>query len=565
MDTTLTVAAVVLLLLPGWALWLRIVGPQPSPEVAISGLPFALALAMVALHLCAYFSLTAFVVLWLPAAAAAAYSLYRQRPALRFDRALIALAALAAAIRFAPALLEDFPPGWDPYFHLLVSRLIEADWAHVAMLSPFEDIRINYPTGTHLLLALVTGCSGVSRYSVFQTLMVLFASLSCLQVYAWVHAATDNRRWALYALAAYGFLAVQGSLGYYAWGGLSNLVGMYILAGCLTIVAQRDAGERRWWALAPMYLGVMLASHHVLMVAFAVLLGMLLWLARDPQRRADARRLALGGCAAAALGVPFLLHHFLTGPGIHATGLLRYDEPPNTLWHVATSFGLAFFASILAGAVIFALAPRRWPLRAELLLPAAIMLVLFALFEYGGKLLMLWLYQRPLSPFTPSRFLTDAVYPLSAFSALLFLALERRIGRSVLPAVALLFLTNHGFYRPYFDFVIDPNRLAAYRWVEANTRPDTLVFDQFVHAPVLTNRAASETALPSSELSVVAPKRLLMQRMQSGEVPIEATDYPVVRFSYGAAAPHAPGSTLLLQRGPVTVLDLNPRVPARLP
>src|SRR5262249_43136829 len=158
----------------------------------------------------------------------------------------------------------------------------------------------------HLLVALIAKLTGASRYSTFQVLLVLVGSLTCLQVYAWVHAATGNRRWALYALGAYGFLAVQGSLGYYTWGGLPNVTGMYVLAGCVTIVAQRDAGERRWWALAPMYLGVMLASHHVLMVAFAVMLALLLWQLLDPERRADARRLALGGCAAAAVGVPFL-------------------------------------------------------------------------------------------------------------------------------------------------------------------------------------------------------------------------------------------------------------------
>ena len=504
--------------------------------------------------------------LWLLAGAGAAYSLYRQRPALRVDRALIVLAALAAAIRFAPALVQDFPPGWDPYFHLLVSRLIEEKWAHVATLSRFDDIRINYPTGTHLLLALITESTGASRYSVFQALIALFASLSCLQVYAWVHAATDNRRWALYALAAYSFLAVAGSLEYYRWGGLSNLVGMYILAGCLTIVAQRDAGERRWWALPPMYLGVMLASHHVLMVAFAVLLGLLAWLARDPQRRADARRLLLGGCAAAAFGVPFLLHHFLSsGHGIHDTGLLIWGEPPNTLAAIALGFGLVFFASVVAGAALYARAPRAWPLRAELLLPAGIMLALFVLFEYGGKQLMLALYQRPLSPLTPSRFLTDAVYPLSAFAGLAFLSLERRSGRSVLAVVALLFLTNHAYYRPYFEVVIDANRLAAYRWVEANTRPDTLVLDTFVHAPALTNRAAAATPLPSSELSRVAPKQLLMRRMLNGEVAVETTEYPAVHFSYGELPSYIPRSAILLQRGAVTVLDVNPRVPARLP
>jgi hypothetical protein len=289
MDTGLTLLAVALILLPGWALWWRLTGGAASLEVAITGLSVALALAMVVLYLCSYPGLAVFVVVWCAALLCALYVLRAHAPRIRIGRTLALLALGVAAIRFLPALVQEFPPGWDPYFHLLVVRLIEQSGAHVSTLSPFEDIPINYPLGTHLLVALIAKYSGASIYGVFQAVLVLFGSLTCLQLYAWVHVATGNRRWALYAMAAYGFLAVQGSLDYYAWGGLPNLAGMYVLAGCLTLVAQRDAGERRWWALPPMYLAIALCNHHVLMTAFAVLLLLLVWLLLDPQRRGDAR------------------------------------------------------------------------------------------------------------------------------------------------------------------------------------------------------------------------------------------------------------------------------------
>jgi len=563
MDTALTLLAAALVLLPGWVLWLRLVGPQPSQEVAITGLSFALALAMVVLHLCAYFSLTAFVVVWLCAGAGAIWALRPRWPRIPIDRALALIALGAAAIRFLPAMVQDFPPGWDPYFHLLIVRLIEQSGAQVATLSPFENIPINYPMGTHLLIALIAKSTGASMYSVFQVTLALFGSLTCLQVYAWVHAASGNPRWALYAMAAYAFLALNGSLEYFLWGGVPNLIGMYLVAGCLTLIAQRDAGELRWWALPPMYLAIALSNHHVLMAALAIMLALLVWLTLDPQRRADARRLLAGGCVAALVAVPFLVHRFLSGEhGIRDTGLLTYREPPVTLLSIATSYGLVFFLAAVAGAGLYARAFRARPLRVELLLPAAVLLVLFVLFEHGGRLIMIALHQSPIAPLTPSRFITDAACPLSAFAGLAFLQAEERIGRSLLPVVLLLFLTNATYYARQFQPPIDAQRLAAYRWVEANTRVDTLVIDNWVHAPVLTNRASIYTALPSSEPSAAAGKRALLLRILNREVPAESAGVPVVMITHRQVPLAAPPGVVLVRYAHGEIVDLNPRAPA---
>lgn len=566
MDTALTLLAIALILLPGWVLWARLLDPnQLSQETAITGLSFALALAMLVLHVCAYLSLTLFVALWLCAAAIALYTLTTRRVGIALDRTLVALALAAAVIRFLPVLVQEYPIGWDPNFHLLVVRLIEQQWALVTWLSPFEDMRINYPTGTHLLVALIAKCTGASIYAVYQAVLALFGSLTCLQVYAWVQAATGNRRWSLYAMAAYAFLAVQGSIGYYEWGGVPNLIGMYLLAGSLTVVAQRDAGARRWWALPPMYLAIALSSHHVLMVAFAVMLVLLAWLAMDRARRDDARSLFLGGCAAAVVGVPFLAHHFLSaGHDIHASRLLTYGEPQNTPWLIVSGCGIVFCAAVLTGAALYARDRRSHPLRAELLLPAAVMLALFALFEYGGRALLVALYQRPIAPFTPSRFITDAVYPLSAFAGLALLRLEERTGRWVLPLAVALFLTNARAYATYFEPAIDPDRLAAYRWVESNTRADTLVIDSWVQAPVVTNRASANMALPSSEWAAKAPKRRLLSQIQSGELRAESTGYAIVMVYYDPLPAGAEPRAILWQRGRISIIDVNQRVTARL-
>lgn len=563
MDSALTVLAAALILLPGWALWLRLAGPQPTQETAISGLSFALALAMLVLYVVAHASLAAFVVVWAVAVAVACARLIGRPPRFPVDRTLALLALGAAAVRFLPALLQDYPPGWDPNFHLLVIRLIEQKGALVATLSPFEDIPINYPTGSHLMVALVAKVTGASVYSVFQVVLALFGSLSCLQVYALAHAATENRRWALYAMVAYAFLAWAG-LGYYEWGGLPNLLGMYLLAGCLTVVMQREAGERRWWVLPIMWCAIALSNHHVLMAAFGVMLAVLCSLALQPARRADAKSLLSGACVAAAFAAPRLAYQFAPRQqSIHETGLLLYGEPEITLWSLLGHTGAVFLVAVVAGLVLYGRDPQRRALRRELLLAGAVLACLFVLFEYGGRFVMLAVYQRPISPFTPSRFLTDAAYPLSVFAGLALLEIERWLRRWTMPAACLLFLTHAPAYAKQFAPAVDANRRAAYLWVAANTRPDTLVIDPWVQAPVLTGRASSHTALPSSELWARASKRKLLQRISSGQTPVASARAPVILITYGQE-PLVPPERILLRHGYGYVVDLNPKLSARL-
>src|SRR5215213_1939086 len=143
MDTALILLALALILLPGWALWMRLAGGQASQAVAISGLTFAAALAIVVLYVTAYLSLAAFLAVWIPAAIAALAWLIAKRPRVRSDRTLVMLALAAAVVRFLPVLALDYPRGWDPNFHLLIVHLIEQSGAQVSSLSPFEDIAIS--------------------------------------------------------------------------------------------------------------------------------------------------------------------------------------------------------------------------------------------------------------------------------------------------------------------------------------------------------------------------------------------------------------------------------------
>jgi hypothetical protein len=100
--------------------------------------------------------------------------------------------------------------------------------------------------------------------------------------------------------------------------------------------------------------------------------------------------------------------------------------------------------------------------------------------------------------------------------------------------------------------------------VESNTRADTLVIDSWVQAPVVTNRASANMALPSSEWAAKAPKRRLLSQIQSGELRAESTGYAIVMVYYDPLPAGAEPRAILWQRGRISIIDVNQRVTARL-
>jgi len=311
-----------------------------------------------------------------------------------------------------------------------------------------------------------------------------------------------------------------------------------------------------------LYLAILVLNHHVAATAFIVLAAILCSLLLR-RRIQEARRLASGGVVAALCGLPFVwLRMSAEDSSIHDTGLLLYGEPLHTLSYIVGALGAVFFLSLLAGLGMWVWQRRDFPIVPSMLVGIVAFLALFVAFEYGGRIVMSSLFDRNIGPFTPSRFLTDAVYPLSLFAGFVFYRLEVRTSRSLIPVVVLLAAANFPTYRSYFEDPVSEARAGAYEWIDANTRPDTWVLDPYVHAAVLTRRVSSYMALPSSELWTRAANRQLFARLQEGEAPAELEGIPMVRIVDAGESLEGPFEVLWDHSTGLRVVDVNPARPA---
>ena len=546
MDLLLCALALLLLLLPGAALWHRTSPDPPGPERAITGLTFAVALATCAGYALTYLSLDIFLIAWgITAAAAGVLLLRRGCPSPRqlahnLGRHpwLLGLLLLTLVIRLAPTFAHTYPRGWDPYFHLLLVQKILAAGAHIRDWLPHEAIPLNYPTGSHLLLAALSRATQVPPHVLFKLLLALFGALTVAQVYALVSVSSGNRRLALLSAASYALLPAYGSLGYYRWGGLPNLMGMLVLLGALTTLARAPAPRHRL-LLPVFFVGICLLNHHVL--ASAVLLGLILLasLSLIPGERPRAVILLQAALISLLPGALYFLPRLKGGYSVLETGLLKYGEPVHTAGAILSKVGAGYILLALGGAALLAWgALRRRGTEPRvgrvLLLSCAGLLLLFCLFEYGGRLLAVQLLGRPIAPFTPSRFLTDAISLMAVFPGLLLLRVLGPVGKT--PALALgllllLSLENARLYRGYFEPVVKPPNEAAYGWIRANTPPNTVVLDRYIHAAYISGRVASNTPIPTSELWSRATRGPAMEAVLRGDLPPSALKAPVVLVS----------------------------------
>src|SRR5208283_28627 len=138
-------------------------------------------------------------------------------------RVALALILPAVVILQTDAIMHQLVPlGWDPSFHLLLAKKIALSDHLIRDWLPFEDAALNYPIGSHLLIALFARFSGVPLPRVFQYLMVTFSGVSALAVYALAAEYFGAELVGLYAAIAYSLWAFTGSTDYFRWGGLPN-------------------------------------------------------------------------------------------------------------------------------------------------------------------------------------------------------------------------------------------------------------------------------------------------------------------------------------------------------
>src|SRR5271168_1568574 len=266
-------------LVPGIWLWELLFPEESIFERCVWGSVSGLAVAVYIAFTLAYWRLSWFWVAWtvlsVCVAALAARQHLRNRGSVQrlgVTKPALIILGLVAISRFVPTLIHEWPPGWDPSFHLILARKVALADRMIYDWTPFENVPLNYPLGSHFLLVLISRLSGLPLHRVFQMLLPLIGVITTAEVYLLclrLHLAEEI---AAFSALAYGFWAAYGSIDYYRWGGLPNALAMTFL---LAIIALMVAPRRTWKhvALAALFFAAICFAHHHVMITSGIILA----------------------------------------------------------------------------------------------------------------------------------------------------------------------------------------------------------------------------------------------------------------------------------------------------
>ena len=474
----------------------------------------------------------------------------------RLNWALLIVLAMVWITRVGTVAGREVPKGWDASFHMILTQKILLSHQIITDWQPFEAIALNYPLGSHTLLASLAGITMLPPHQVFNLLFPMLGVLMTAEVYTLAVAASRRHALALLAAIAYAFLALLGSIDYVRWGGLPNAMGMLFLLSFLRLLIEREFPGRRWM-MAMLVAAIILVHHHVMLTACIAMAGLVAWALLKGDRKMAATILVTG-ISGSILAAPHVVPYLIKAGQVTSTAVLDY-ETPLPLWMWIREMGWAFSALAVVGAGWYGW--RRFARRQHgpgskihwvisgmivilLLLYVATGIIYPAVQTANGK--------PPLGAFTPSRFLTDVVPFAAVFAGYaMYSIVQARLLRVQLWHMAALgvigTLTLLPAWRSMFTLDYPPGLVHAYQWISQNTPPQTFVASTDAWAPYLCWRKTLQTPVPVSEpQSFHEDERLLVEYLGmvlSGAIPPASPDLVVVRVRRPG---DKPGSPLLL-------------------
>ncbi len=509
----------ILLVLP-WAIlaWAALDGGRGAERTALSAALGLGAVVVLGENTYRFDAARWFHFLEVPVWPAALFLLFlKKKPFLRpllssAGKRLFLIALLVFVLRFLPLLATDLPIGVDPTFHVLVASKIAEAGRIAGDLSPYEPILLNYPTGSHLLVALVSGDGPV--HVAFKALFPLLAALTVLVLYALARRLTPRPRAALWTAVAYGFLADWGSLDLVRWGGLPTALSQLFLAAFVLLYSSVDPGKKRWssggWIRRSFFGALLLAAlatshHHSAVAAGAV--GTLLFVQtlRAEKFSPRARFLLLSSLLAALVDAPFLLRMLPRIGRLGATGAGDILEPAVLPWEAGLLLGPALVAGALLGRPTLrrasssggdSIAAARAVLAWTLALGAA-----FVFLDYGVRGVSRLLTGNSPAVLTPSRFLSDLALPLSIMAGPGIERFVRLVGERPgrLAAALACAVQCAASLAPQAHPALGEETRAAARFIRENSPEDVLILNNPQWLPYLTGREGTNTFLPLSE------------------------------------------------------------------
>jgi hypothetical protein len=392
------------------------------------------------------------------------------------DRWMLPVLLIVAASRYALTFGRIVPEGVDPPVFLLLAKKIQVTHHAISDWRPFATAPLTYPTGGHALVAVLSSLSGLPLHTVFKNLIPLLGVLMTAQVYVFARRVTQNARAGLYAAAAYGWWAGDGSINFFGWGGLPNELALLLFLAMLSANLEHAPRLVRWAAASVLYAAVILVHHHTLLASGGVILALVLWMWPAPATRPAAALLALSVLAAAALDLFFLLPYAAKAATLSSTNVFHSEWRLN-LWYSLENTGLPFVLTAAAGIALCA--RGRWArLHPAALVACAALLVMFIACEY---VLPIWLsphWRFQSTVFSPSHFLNDIVCFLAVFAGAAVAVVQDKLNlstRAVLPAMMAVAASRLDSWRAMAAKTdLSPDYVRACQWIEINTPPATV-------------------------------------------------------------------------------------------
>jgi hypothetical protein len=503
-------AATAAILLPGWLLagWLE-VGRSPV-ERGSHGACLGLAAACYLGSAVSHFDLRWFFPVWgifFLVVLAGFLITRRGRPKLDPSNRDIEIwvtlvLLLVGMVRFAFALPESYPRGWDPAFHMILAEKIRMTHHAIYDWLPFEDAGLNYPTGSHVLVVVISWMSGLPLPTVFKDLIPLLGVLTTAEIYAVSRRFTEDATAGLFAAIAYGFWAIDGSVGYALWGGMPNELGMLFFIAMFSIwleVSGRGKSAGSVLAMGLLYGGVILVHHHVMVSSAIVLVVCLIWsMARGPAGAWKVLLLAL--IVAALLDGYFLVSFAGRAASIASTHIFRDDELPiNPLAIPGDRLGYLYTLAALVG-LFFWLARYGVKLDSRMICALA---TLWSLFIVGDYVVPAILHQEKSTVFTASRFLADGSYFMAAAAGAAAAQVARSLKVRVSVMSVVMLVLGITIFSTWKDIAtmpdVAPDYVAACQWIKANTPGTAIVANSQPWTSYLAWRRTILTPIPISE------------------------------------------------------------------
>ncbi|MGD0461231.1 MAG: hypothetical protein ABSB74_01965 [Tepidisphaeraceae bacterium] len=499
-----------------------------------------LALATYLASAISYFNLRWFYAIWTAAAlaclAARWFSPAKYRQGLK-SKWIVVILVLVAAVRFGNALPQPLPEGpFDPTFHLILAGKIQQTQHAIHDWRPFDSVALNYPTGSHTLLVVVSAITALPLHAVFKDLIPLLGVLSTAQIYLFARRAAGDESVALWSAGAYGLWAWFGSNDYFRWGGLPNEMGMLFFIAMLTLWLDDIRASIRVPTMGVIFAALILVHHHCMLVS-GILLAVFAVVPMSQFNAASSRGILIRAMAIAALlDAFFLIPYALKITTLNSTIVLSNSEPRMGILQIASGIGLVNGPLAIIGMVLWA--KGRGPRFHPVVFWAAGMLAgMFLVTECFIPLLMKALKGPSAIAFTPSRFLTDLNYFLPLLAAISVALIQARLRIKTPWVLALMCCAALADFRQWKDLIqphdsfAPPGFVAASRWIHDHTSPSTVVLNRDNWTTYLTWRRTTFAPLPDSEPT---PDHAGLMRhlaaIMSGEVPPDSPGMTIVQI-----------------------------------